>query len=411
MTDRPQSQSRPKPRRSAAAMIFIMAGISAIGPFSVDAYLPALPIMAEALDAAPNLMQLTMSVYLLGIAVFPMILTPLSDAYGRKPVLAVSLLAYTALSGACALAPSAEALIAFRLLQAAAGGTVMTCARAVVADQYSGNALSRAMSQVMLIFTIAPVVAPLAGGVLLDLAGWRAIFFALVVYGILGFLATLTLNETLPPDRRSAYNLAALRAGYMEIARSRDSRRHLFLNFWIAFYFFAFLTSAPFIFVDQYGFTPVQFSYVFGSISAAAFAANMFNARLVMRRGHARMLRDSVLAVVGIALVMGGVAATGAGGPWGVYGVMICLMAAFHIQFANTTAGIMQLMPHRVGTITAVLALFRFIGGALGSAVPGLIGANQTIGLAVALGTAAVMMVAISMRMAPVAPNVTDSGL
>lgn len=385
-------------QRSAAYMIAVLAGISAIGPFSVDAYLPALPVMAVALDAPANLLQLTLSVYLLGIAVFPLVLTPLSDAFGRKPVLAVALLAYAALSGACALAPSAQALILFRLLQAAAGGAVMTIGRAMIADQYSGDALSRAMSQMMLIFTIAPVIAPLIGGLLLDLAGWPSIFIALVAYGLIGFLFALTLNETLPPERRRRYELTTLWTGYAEIAGARGARAYLYLTFWSAFFFFAMLTAAPFIYVEQFGFSPMQFGWIFAAISAAAFLSNTLNARAVMARGYGRMLRDTVFALFALAFVMALVVWTGLGGAWGIFAVMLWLMGVFHILVANTTAGLMQQLPARTGALSAVMALFRFVGGALGSASLGLFGHDQAVGFAVALAVAAGMMLMIVLQ-------------
>lgn len=383
-------------KRSAAYMIAVMAGISAIGPFSVDAYLPALPAMADSLDAPASLLQMTLSVYLLGIAIFPLVLTPISDAIGRKPVLAAALICYATLSAACALALNAEMLVLFRLFQAAAGGVVMTVARAVVADQYSGDALSRAMSHVMLIFTIAPVIAPLCGSLLLELAGWRAIFWALMVYGLIGVVAAWSLNETLPAERRRSYNLASLRDGYVEIARSRETRRYLYLTFWSATFFFAMLTSAPFIFIEEHGFTALQFGYVFATISASAFLANILNARLVMRVGYAAMLRGVILLLTALATAVVVIAFTKAGGPWGILAGMIGLMGVFHILFANTTAGIMQQVPHRAGAISAVMALFRFVGGALGSAALGLFSSDQAIGLAVVLAVSALVMLNIS---------------
>jgi len=163
--------------------VVILASIGSLGPFAIDTYLPALPGMVGGLGASPGMIQWTIAAYLIGLAFFPILIAPLSDAVGRKPTLYWALGAFIVISVLCALSPDVETLIALRLLQAAAGGTVMTVARAVLADLYRGDALSRAVSYVMLVFTTAPIIAPLIGGLVLEIGGWRWIF------GFLSFIA------------------------------------------------------------------------------------------------------------------------------------------------------------------------------------------------------------------------------
>lgn len=382
----------------ALRLIAIIAFIGALGPFAIDTYLPALPNMAAALPATASQMQWTVSAYLLGMAIFPMVLSPLSDAVGRLPVLTWSLIGFGLVSAACALAPNIESFMALRLLQAAVGGTAMTATRAIMSDMYRGNALSRATSVLMLMFTIAPVVAPIWGGWMLVIGDWSWIFWSLAVFAVISIILSRLLPETLATVARRPYRPRAVVAGYMEISRSRPALRYLAASFATSFMFFAMLVSSPFIFIEHYGVSATGFSWLFAGISAIAFVANFMNARLVMRRGYPVMLRDAITLCSALAVVMGLVAATGFGGLWGVFGVMLWLMGAFHVISANTTAGMMTAMAHRGGSAAAVLALWRFLGGAMGAALVGAFGSTHPWTFAVVLGISAVMM-QISLRM------------
>lgn len=369
----------------------VLALISALGPFSIDMYLPAMPQMATALGASPAILQMTITGYLIGVAIGPLFLAPLADARGRKPVLGALLALYGIASGACALAGSAEALVALRILQAIAGGAAMAISRAMLADMYEGDALSRAASIMMAVFTIAPIVAPLFGAWLLEFGSWRWIFGALVLIaaGSIGLLQLLP--ETLPPERRRPYNVRAVIGGYGEIMRSPLARRYLASTVGFAFMFFAMLSASPFIFIDHFGVSPGGFAILFASISAAAIVSNFVNARFVFRIGYDGMLRAATLVLAVLAAVMVVVALTGAGGMWGVFAVMIWLMGVFHISNANAMAGLMKAMGHRAGAASAAMAFWRFMAGALGSFTAGAFNTSHPWPFALALCIGAVL--------------------
>ena len=378
--------------------VVILASIGSLGPFAIDTYLPALPGMVGGLGATPGMIQWTIAAYLIGLAIFPLLIAPLSDAVGRKPTLYWALTAFILISALCAIAPNVETLIALRLLQAAAGGTVMTVARAVLADLYRGDALSRAVSYVMLVFTTAPIIAPLIGGVVLEIGGWRWIFGFLSFIALVIFAASLALPETVPQEARRKFSAREAIVGYVQIARSRMARGYLFITFTSSLFFFALLSGAPFIFIDYFGVSPLGFSYYFAGISAAALLGNALNMRLVFRRGYPRMLRDCTFGVTVLAVAMAIVAATEFGGVWGVFGVMVWLMAAYHIIAANSTAGLMDQLGRQAGGASAVLALFRFVGGAVGSGMIGVFGDSHPWTFAVVLAISAVGML-ISLRL------------
>ncbi|MEM7544320.1 MAG: multidrug effflux MFS transporter [Pseudomonadota bacterium] len=389
-------------RRSVPAaglsFLIILALISALGPFSIDMYLPAMPQMANALNASPAMLQLTITGYLLGVAVGPLVLAPLADAKGRKPVMALFLALYGVASAGCALAQSAEMLVMLRVAQAVAGGAAMAVSRAMLADVYEGDALSRASSILMTVFTIAPVVAPLFGAWLLELGSWRWIFWALV--GVAGVSVGLLqlLPETLPKDRRRPYNLPSVLGSYGEILANPHGRRYLASTFAFAFMFFAMLSASPFIFIDHFGATPSEFAVYFAAISGAAIISNIMNARIVFRVGYERMLRGATWGLVVLAMVMGVVTLTEFGGVWGVFGVMFWLMGLFHISIANTMAGLMRAVGRGAGAASATLAFARFIGGALGTVMVGAFNTSAPWPFALVIGVAAVGAV-LSLRL------------
>lgn len=379
-------------------LIVILASIGSLGPFAVDTYLPALPGMVDSLGTTPGMIQWTIAAYLIGLAFFPLLIAPLSDALGRKPTLNWALAGFIVISALCALAPNVETLIALRLVQAAAGGTVMTVARAVLADLYRGDTLSRALSYLMLVFTTAPIIAPLIGGVILEIGGWRWIFGFLSFIALVIMAASLGLPETVPEEARRKFSMKEAITGYGLIAKSRLARGYLFITFASSLFFFALISGAPFIFIDYFGISPLGFSYFFAGISAAALVGNALNMRLVLRRGYPRMLRDCTFGVTILAVAMTVVAATGIGGVWGVFGVMVWLMAAYHIIAANSTAGLMDQLGQQAGGASAVLALFRFVGGAIGAGMIGVFGDSHPWTFAVVLAISAVGML-LSLRL------------
>jgi DHA1 family bicyclomycin/chloramphenicol resistance-like MFS transporter len=196
----------------------ILAALSAIGPFSVDTYLPAFHAMSAGLGATQVELQQTMTVYMASFAVMVLWHGSLSDQFGRRPVLIITTLLYALASVICALAPSVEWLWVGRCLQGLSAGAGMVVGRAVIIDLYAGAQAQKMMAQVMLIFGIAPAIAPLVGGVLLDLFGWRSIFVFLTLLGVtLAWLCWRVLPETLTPEARRPFAPLALAHAYREV--------------------------------------------------------------------------------------------------------------------------------------------------------------------------------------------------
>ena len=371
-------------------VLIVLACVSTLGPFAIDMHLPALPAMAETLNTTSAMMQLTISAFLLGGAFGPLFLAPLSDAYGRKPVQTGLLILFIAVTAGCAMADTVEELIALRFVQSVAGGAAMASTRAMLSDLYKGDALSRASSILMSVFTIAPVVAPLIGAWVLEALGWRWVFWTLGLVAIASALLMQTLPETLPPERRKPYRPRTVIVGYWEIIKSRAARRYLASVMSFAFMFFAMLSVSPFIYIEHFGMSETAFAWVFAAMSAAAIGGNYVNAKLVFRFGYDRMLIGATAALAVLALIMAVVVATAAGGWIGVFVVMVWVMGVFHVSLANTMAGLMEAKGERAGSASAAMSFCRWIGGAAGAVTVGAFNTSHPWPFALVLGVAAV---------------------
>lgn len=346
-------------------IIPILAYITAIAPFSIDMYLPALPQIAELLATSNASVQLTLSSYLVGVMIGPLFLSPLSDALGRKPILWGCMLAYCLASIGCALAQSISELIVWRVVQALTGGTTFVLSRAILSDLFQGNDLSKASSMMLLIMTIAPIVAPVSGAQVLKFYDWRAIFWILVFLGGCGLVLLFFVRETLPVEKRRSMRPLSILQSYSQIFRSSGAMGYVLIASGSAGAFFASLTASPFIFIDYFGLSPETFSHLFALGAIAAIFANWFNTKIVHRVGFRGMLLGVVIVQVLLALILLGTSLTGVGGFWGIFVVTLWLMAVLHLSNSNSITGLMGFFRDRAGAASAVYTFTRYLTGVL----------------------------------------------
>ena len=183
--------------------LLLMGALTAIGPISIDMYLPAFPEIARGLSTSSNEVERTLAAYLIGMASAQLVYGPLADRFGRKPPLYGALVLYIVASAACALAPSVEFLTVSRIAQAMGGAAGMVISRAVVRDHYSTQEAARALSMLMLIMGVAPILAPILGSHILALAGWRGIFVVITLIGVVLLITVWkVMAESLPPQNK-----------------------------------------------------------------------------------------------------------------------------------------------------------------------------------------------------------------
>ena len=269
----------PPARHSHTLLIFVLGVLTAFGPLSIDMYLPSLPVIGASLHTTAARVQLTLATFMFGMGVGQLLYGPLSDRYGRRPPLLAGVLLYCLASLGCALAPRVEVLIGLRLLQAVGGAAGPVIARAVVRDLFAGPEIARVLSIMTLVMGAAPILAPVLGGAVLAAAGWRAIFFVLTGLGSVALvLAYLHVprQSVLPPT-------AALHHNVLRLLRDRRFVTAALAGAFAQVTLFAYISSAPFVFMTLLHVDAHGFALLFGMNAAGFIAATQSN-RLLLRR-------------------------------------------------------------------------------------------------------------------------------
>lgn len=372
--------------RRIAHLALLLGLITAVGPFAIDIYLPALPTLGASLHASPARVQMSLTVFFVIVGVCQLFYGPVSDVFGRKPPIYAGLVIFAVASVGCALAPTIETLIAFRALQAFGACAGMVIPRAIVRDLYTGHEAAKLMSLLMLVMSVSPILAPLAGSLVISLWSWREVFAVLAVLALACLVMTIVqLPETHPAERRLGKTLGSAFSSYGALLRDPVFiGLSVVCGFGLAT-FFVFIGSAPFVYIEHYGLTPTQFSLAFALNAASFFAMSQLTARLSARFGLAPLILWSVAAV---AAVMAVLAVTTL---W--VDSLALTMASLFIGFGFLglllpAAGVLSLEDHGAvaGSASALLGAIQMIIGALSMTLIGVFAdhtpASMLIGIA-----------------------------
>lgn len=284
--------------RSIAHLALLLGLITAVGPFAIDIYLPALPTLGASLHASPAAVQMSLTVFFMIIGLCQLFYGPISDVFGRKPPIYAGLVIFAIGSVGCALAPTIEVLIGFRAVQAFGACAGMVIPRAIVRDLYTGHEAARLMALLMLVMSVSPILAPLAGSLVISIWSWREVFAVLAVVAVACLVMTIVqLPETHPAERRLGKNLGNAFGSYGALLRDPVFTGLAVVSGFGLATFFVFIGSAPFVYIEYFGLTPTQFSLCFALNAASFFAMSQLTARLSARFGLAPLIRGSVIAV------------------------------------------------------------------------------------------------------------------
>ena len=385
-------------RRTGLLVTLLLGGLTATPPLAMDMYLPSLPEVTDALHAPAATVQLTLTACLLGMALGQLVVGPMSDRWGRRRPLLAGLVVYVVATALCALAPTVELLVAFRLAQGLAGAAAIVIARAVVRDLYDGVAMARFFSTLMLIGGVAPIVAPLIGGQILRVTDWRGVFVVLTVAGAaLTALVWARLPETLPPARRHQGGVGeALRAMRGLLADPPFSGYLLAGGFAFAS-LFAYVSASPFVVQEIYGASPQTFSLLFGLNSVGLMITGQINGKLLVGRVAldkvlAAGLAVTVLAAAALLLMSAG--AFGEVGLVPVAAALFVLMSAMGITLPNAQSLALLRTRHAAGSASALLGTSSFLIGAVASPLVGVAGEHTAVPMAIVQLAGALVAVA-----------------
>ncbi|WP_375172619.1 multidrug effflux MFS transporter [Pseudooceanicola sp.] len=293
-------------------LALILGLLSAVGPFAIDMYLPALPTIAADLGATEAAVQATLTAYFIAFGLAQLIYGPMADAIGRKPPLLIGLVIFAIGSVGSIFAGSIGALSAWRFVQGLGGAALMVVPRAVIRDRYTGTEATKLMAMIMLVISVSPMLAPLAGSGVIAFSGWRAIFGALLVAS--GFSVALLLfglPETLLPEKRQAPRLAPMLSGVRRLLTDPIFMALTFVGGFGMASFFVFIASASFVYTGQFGLSPTGFSIAFAINAVGFFGASQVAAPLGARIGIGRVVRLGVTGFAAMTLLLAGIALSG----------------------------------------------------------------------------------------------------
>lgn len=372
--------------------LVLMGVLTAIGPFSIDMYLPAFPAISTGLQVPRGDVERTLAAYLIGLALAQIAYGPLADRYGRKLPMLVGLGIYTLASLGCALANDIDTLTLCRVLQALGGAAGIVIPRAVIRDHYETQDAARAMSMLMLIMGLAPILAPLVGGQLLAIVGWRSLFWVMAALSLSMIVATvLIMKESLAPARVQPLRASVIASNYLALIRHRRFVAHSLAGGLGSAGMFAYIICSPRVFIEHYGVAPEHYGFLFGANAAGLIIGSQISARLLRTRtpAHLQRVAQNALAVASLVTLL--LAITG----WMTLPLlMACLIGYMFSQgFVNPNSAALALSEQgmRLGAASALLGTMQMSCGALAGVVVSVWQADGPLPLATVLACCATL--------------------
>lgn len=368
-------------------LVLVLAAMSAFGPLSTDMYLPAFPAIAAGLGTDAAQVQTTLATFFAGMSLAQLAFGPLTDRFGRRLPLLGGLGIFVLGSIGCAMTEDVGWLALWRFVQGLGGCAGMVTARAILRDISEGTETIRLMSRLMLVVTLAPILAPSIGGLLLGLGGWRAIFWALMAYGLgLALVVALVLPETLPPERRRREGLAGIAMVYARMLGNRRFMGLVLSGVLPMGGMFAYITGSPFVFMELHGVAPAQYGLLFGANALGIMAVSQLNAMLSRRHPPERVLLWGLTAMSAAGLAM--VAMSGTGSFWGIAIPLFVFVASIGMVMPIAAALAMASQGRAAGSASALIGTLQFGGGALTGALVGVFHNGTAVPMAMVMGLA-----------------------
>lgn len=378
-------------------MVLILGALSAFGPLAIDFYLPAFPAMAQAFATDEKHVQATLAAYFLGLSIGQLAYGPVADRFGRRKPLMFGVTLFTLASLACAYAPNLDTLVVARFVQALGGCAGMVLSRAIVSDKCDPVASAKVFSQLMLVMGLAPILAPMLGGVLVNLAGWQSIFLALSLFSAGCLLAvSLGLPESLPAHIARQPLSGALRQ-YLRLLADRVFLGHALTGGIAIAGMFAYIAGSPFVFIKLYGVPAEHYGWLFGTNAAGFILVAQVNARLLAKRGPAFLLARAVWLYLVAGLVLLGVAALRPAQLWPLLVPLFICIASLGCIIPNASACAMSGQGARAGSASALMGCVQFSVAAGAAALVGLLHDGSAVPMALVISLCGALAVSVAL--------------
>lgn len=344
-------------------MLLMLVAMTGVAPISLYMLVPALPVLATTFGRDIGIAQMTVSLYMVGIACSQIIMGPLSDKFGRRPVLLAGLGLTVAASAACIFAESLPQLIAARFLQALGGATGMVVSRAIIRDLYSRDRISAMISLVIAVMMIAQMLSPLTGGLLETAFGWRAIFYVITAASL---IIAVAIAIALPETRRHRTEAGGFRGDVGSLLTSRAFIGYVLCQVLASQIIFAFAGGGPYIVVTQMGRSSAEYGAWFATASLAYLAGNLFCVRFAPRHSLEKLIWFGLaLQFAGAALnLLWGVTGLNQAPSW-LFGTQMIVMFANAFVMSNSTAGAISVRPEAAGTASGAMGFLQMGVGSL----------------------------------------------
>ena len=356
MTTRPHSSFK---------IVFILGLLAMLMPLSIDMYLPALPVISAQFGVPAGSAQMTLSTYILGFALGQLLYGPMADSLGRKPVILGGTLVFAGAAVACALAQTIDHLIFMRFLHGLAAAAASVVINALMRDIYPKEEFSRMMSFVMLVTTIAPLVAPMAGGAVLVWFSWHVIFWILALAALLASaMIFFFIDETLPVERRQKFHIRTTIGNFASLFRHKRVLSYMLASGFSFAGMFSFLSAGPFVYIELNHVSPQHFGYYFALNIVFLFVLTIINSRFVRRVGALNMFRAGlwIQFVMAVWLVVSAFLGVGF---WALVIGVAAFVGCVSMISSNAMAVILDEFPHMAGTASSLAGTFRFGIGAI----------------------------------------------
>lgn len=344
----------------------VLGLLSAAGPFAIDMYIPALPAISSDLGASTAATQMTLMVFFVAFGVCQIVYGPVSDMVGRKPPLYFGLAVFLAGSIGCTLAGDIGWLIAFRVVQGIGAASVMVIPRAIVRDMYTGAEATRLMALVMLVISISPILAPLAGALLIGEFGWRSVFVLVSIAAVIGvFMLAFFQPETRPPAERIRVSVRSLVDGFGLLLRHGRFLGLTFIGGLGFASFFAFIATSSFVYIEHFGLTPIEYGLAFSLNAVGFFGASQMAGWLAGRFGMLRVVTTATLGYASFTVLLFAVTVAGADSLAVLMALLFCAFAFLGLVIPTTMVLALEEHGPIAGMASALGGTLQMLAGAV----------------------------------------------